>query len=60
MDEQDDSEDEQDDGCRKKGKAKMDVRGWGGSSGRNVNSIKKKCILFLLLLNSPHGVSWVQ
>ena len=42
MDEQDDSEDEQDDSCRKKGKAKMDVRGWGGSSGRNVNSMKNK------------------
>jgi len=25
-----DSEDDQDDGCRKKGKANMDVRGWGG------------------------------
>ena len=41
-DNEDNSEDEQDDGCRKKGKPKMDLRGWGGSSGRNVNSLKKK------------------
>lgn len=41
-DEQDDSEDEQDDRCRKEGKAEMDVRAWGSSSGRNVNSTRKK------------------
>ena len=61
----DDSADEQDDGCRKKGKAKMDVRGWGGSSDRNVNSTTKTGLnlysgFFFLLLSSPHGVSWVQ